>query len=363
MLHEWGFPEGFVAGRADRDALLVLSYCASITPREVHALAWKEGSARRLLAAVRRGALGGAAGEAALAVQARDARRRLHASGARMLDHTRYPARLLHLPDPPAWLFVRGSVPDARSVAVIGARKGTHYGREVATVLGRDLSDAGICVISGAAIGADGAAHQGALQGRGSTVAVLGSGIDVPYPRRNAQLIDKIAARGAVVSEYPPGTPVGKWRFPARNRIVAALAEAVVVVEGKAGSGSLITVEFAEDLGRDVFAVPGPVTNPLSVAPHQLIVSGAILVQDAGDILRHLRVHADPSRPEMITLREGERIVLDALVGTAMAFDALAIASRVAPGDLLSLLASLELRGLIRSVGGRYERTAAAASL
>lgn len=360
MQPERGFPAGFVSGQADRDALLVLAHCASTTPRELYALAWREGRARDVLTAARNGALGAGARGTATELRVSDARRRLHASGARMLDPTAFPERLLDLADPPAWLFVRGAIPEARSVAVIGARRCSAYGLEMASDIGRGLGAAGVSVVSGAAIGADGAAHGGAIEGGSPPVAVLGSGVDVAYPRRNAELIEAVAAKGAVVSEYPPGTPAGKWRFPARNRLVAALAEAVVVIEGERGSGSLITVDFAQDLGRPVLAVPGHVTSPYSEAPNELIFSGAQLVRGADDVLALLEITPALEGAGPAGLAAMEREVFEAVGGAPISIDALAEATSVLPGDLLAVLAGLELRGLVRAVGGRYERTARA---
>ena len=181
---------------------------------------------------------------------------------------------LLH--DPPVALFVSGrpltQLPER--VAVVGARNCSPLGNEVAMSIGAGLGGAGVCVVSGAARGIDAASHRGALDAGGSSLAVLGSGHDLPYPKGSAELIARIAANGAVVSEYAPGVVAEPFRFPARNRLVAALGRALVVVEGAAGSGSMISVDHALDLGRDVFAVPGPVTSPPEVPRSSVYPSG-----------------------------------------------------------------------------------------
>lgn len=359
-----GFPEGFAREPEDRRALLELSRLPSLVPRDLRSLAWREGSAATCLRAVGRGALGAASARAAAEQRAPEVRDALRRCGARLVapGDPGYPSRLEDLPDPPAWLFVRGEIPEARAAAIVGARRCTPYGRESAEAIGEGLASAGVCVVSGAALGVDAAGHRGAMRGGGPTVAVLGSGIDVEHPRSNRRLIEEIAARWCVVSEYPPGTPPEPRRFPARNRIVAGLCEIAVVVEGAAGSGSLITAEFCLDLGRPVVAVPGPVTSPLSDAPHALIRDGAELVRGAGDVLASMGVlqEAHPLG-SALSLSDVERRALDAVCGTPVTAESAAAASGLPAGELLAALGSLELRGLVRSVGGRYERTSSAA--
>jgi DNA processing protein len=277
---------------------------------------------------------------------------------------------------------------------MVGARRCSAYGREVAEMLGRGLAAAGVTVVSGAALGIDAASHRGALspselrwtvttepattpEAGFPTMAVLGSGIDCPHPSSNRGLIRRIAAVGAVLSEYPPGTPALPWRFPARNRLVAGLSRAVVVVEGAPGSGSMITAEFALELGREVFAVPGPVTSPLSAVPNQLIREGAWLTRGPEDVLEVLGM--DPQIPGTArpgtddpggspatvavgrpgSLPEVERRVLEAVAGHRVTADVVATHAGLPVGEALSALVSLELRGLVRGVAGRYERTAA----
>jgi len=379
-----GWPERFVAGPADRDALLVLAHVDGITPRRFHELAWEVGSARRCLAAVRRGKAGSEGDRSrASHVSAEQVNAALAGLGATQVcpGDEAYPVQLLDLPDPPACLFVVGRplATAPATVAIVGARRCSTYGREVAEMLGRGLAAAGLTVVSGAALGIDAAAHRGALSSDGTqvtatcepgfpTMAVLGSGIDCPYPTSNRGLIQRIAVAGAVLSEYPPGTPALPWRFPARNRLVAGLSQAVVVVEGAPGSGSMITAEFALELGREVFAVPGPVTSPLSAVPNQLIREGAWLARGPEDILEVLGLEpaepgTGPSSPmnaagEVGSLAATERRILDAVAGHPVTADAVATHAGLAVGQALSGLVALELRGLVREVAGRYERTA-----
>lgn len=385
-----GWPARFVAGPEDRDALLVLAHLDGITPRRLHALGWEVGSARRCLAAVR-GGRAGSEGDRSRAsqVSADEVRAALARLGARQLcpGDPAYPVQLLDLPDPPACLFVvgRALASATATVAIVGARRCSAYGREVSEMLGRGLAGAGLTVVSGAALGIDAAAHRGALSSGGvtltampepglPTMAVLGSGIDRPHPSSNRGLIQRIAEAGAVLSEYPPGTRALPWRFPARNRLVAGLSRAVVVVEGAPGSGSMITAEFALELGREVFAVPGSVTSPLSAVPNQLIREGAWLAREPDDILEVLGLDAagpetgsqeGPSeaiaaRPAgSLPAREGR--VLDAVAGHPVTADAVAAHAGLSVPETLSALVALELRGLVREVAGRFERTAAGA--
>lgn len=201
----------------------------------------------------------------------------------------RYPVALGQ-GDAPAALFGRGDSlllrrlrPD-HTVTIVGARRATAYGREVARELGRDLADAGLAVVSGLAFGIEGCAHRGALEG-GLTVAVLGCGADVAYPASHRSLWRRIGENGLVLSELPPGTDAWRWSFPARNRIMAALSEMTVVVEAAERSGSLVTADFAAELGYDLGAVPGPVGSRASAGPNNLLAAGATVVRDAQDVL------------------------------------------------------------------------------
>ena len=369
------WPAGFVAGEPDRLALLVLTALPGLTARRLRALAEATGGAAACLAAVRRGhpTVEPADRELAATLRPGDMSARLAEVGARMAvpGDDDYPPGVLDLPDPPVALFVRGRslVGGPPAVAIVGARNCSPLGADVARSFGRDLASAGTWVVSGAARGIDSAAHEGALAVGGATVAVLGSGIDVAYPKRSRSLLDRIIAMGAVVSEYPPGVPAQPFRFPARNRIVTAMSEAVLVVEGAAGSGSFITADFALDLGRPVFAVPGPVTSPLSEAPLALIRDGAGLVRNAGDLLLDLgrldpvaTFGADPASAGAQVpagLSELERRTLEMLSSPTLP-EMLAASLGCGMAEALAAIVGLEVRGLARTVGGRVERRLAA---
>jgi len=212
--------------------------------------------------------------------------------------------------------------------------------------------------VSGGAVGIDAAAHRGALDAGGVTVAVLGSGIDVAHPARNRDLFQRIEASGSLLSEYPPGTPAEPFRFPARNRLIAALSRGVVVVEGAAKSGTRITAEHAVDLGLDVFAVPGQVTSPLAETPLGLIRDGATMIRGTADLLEDLRLEGAASGerglPRGLSADEGRVL---ASLATSMLPSAVAAATGIPVADTLTVLIALEIRGLVRGVGGRFERT------
>jgi DNA processing protein len=321
------------------------------------------GTAAACLDAVRSGLAGSDADRiSARTLDADDLRRAVDGCGARAVtcEEPEYPRSLDALKDPPAMLFVRGR--DLRevdpSVGVVGARTCSALGAEMAHRIGHDLAAAGWWIVSGAARGIDAASHEGALAS-GGTAAVLGCGIDVTYPVSKRSLLARIAACGALVSEYAPGVPAEPFRFPARNRIVAGLARGLVVVEGAAGSGSLITADHALDIGRPVFAVPGPVTSRLTDAPHALIRQGATLIRGVDDLLHDLHVSSEAGGAASASALHGlsvpERAALDALEGSVLP-EAVARALAVSVPEAISLLTTLEMKGLVRNVGGRVER-------
>lgn len=279
----------------------------------------------------------------------------------------RYPACLRDLPDPPSVLYLRGSVERfdrclaSDRVAIVGARRATPYGLEQASSLARGIAAAGLAVVSGMALGVDAAAHAGALAAGGLTLAVLAGGPERPYPASKRELHRRIVATGAVVSELPPGTNARRWCFPARNRIIAALAHATVVIEAGERSGSLITATLAAELGRDIAAVPGLVTAPLAAGTNALIADGARLVRGPHDVLELLFGAAAPSCPGAPAedLEPDLRALLDRVGGGADTVAALtAGGGRI--DAVLAGLAQLELRGRIRrAAGGRYVPTGA----
>jgi DNA processing protein len=349
-------------GRDERRAALLLRCLLGIMPRALHALAWSEGTATATLAAIERGAAGSDGDRAFLRGADPDRiARSLENCGARFAvpgDPDYWPT-FIRLADPPVGIFVRGAPLDPGDVrvAVIGSRRPSALGREVGRELGAGLVRGGAVVVSGGAIGIDGAAHLGALEAGGRTIAVLGSGIDLAYPRTNRDLLERIPVHGTLVSEYPPGIPAEPFRFPARNRLIAALVRAVVVVEGTAQSGTRITVECATDLGLDLFAVPGAVTNPLSEAPLAMIRDGAKLVRDAHDLLADLDLAPAPeARTAPVGLPPEERRVFDVVVAPMLP-EAAARAAGLSLGATVAALSRLELRGIVRAEGGRYRRT------
>jgi DNA processing protein len=277
-----------------------------------------------------------------------------------------YPSALLDLAEEaPEALFGCGSErlvgelePD-RTVTIVGSRRASAYGLEVAGELGHLVAAAGLVVVSGMALGIDAAVHRGALAANGATVAVLGGGPDVVYPRSERRLYERIVAKGAVISEVPTGTRPGPGCFPRRNRIMAALATMTIVVEAAHPSGSLITAEFAYKLGREVGAVPGPVTSRVAKGTNGLLADGAAVIRDAQDVLdRLLGVGMTAARREGPLLEPELATVADAVDGGAATPDAVALAARVEAPEAAVALARLELLGYLRVDGaGRYART------
>lgn len=227
-------------------------------------------------------------------------KRRLEVSATRLL--TDLPAQLSVVRPTVRWLFVRGEFPVGRAIAVIGSRRATTYGVTIATRIGRILAASEVNLVSGLALGVDGAAHRGALEGGGRTTAVLGCGIDCWYPLRHAALGEEILARGgAVISEFPPGTPPEPWRFPARNRIIAGLVDTVIVVEAAERSGALITARIALELGKEVLAVPGDIDRPSSLGCNRLIRDGAYPIDCLADL---------PDALGLAPARAGDRVAI-----------------------------------------------------
>lgn len=285
------------------------------------------------------------------------------------IDDERYPPRLREIFDPPILLFVLGRVELLHSimVALVGSRVASTYGTTVARRLGRDLAAAGITVVSGMARGIDTAAHEGALEA-GATAAVFGCGLDVIYPAENRKLAERIVRQGMIVSEFPFGSPAHPQNFPIRNRTVSGLSEAVVVVEGKQYSGSLITARLALDQNREVFAVPGNITNPMSFGPNLLLKQGAQLVQSAEDILDGLgpQVRAQLARQQPLALETETQLVsgpMSAYAGQILALlhtdtpvyldELIERLPHLSSSEIIALLFDLEEAGRIRQLPGR----------
>jgi DNA processing protein len=269
-----------------------------------------------------------------------------------------FPPLLAAVHDPPPGLFLRGAAHAellARpAIAVVGARSCTDYGAHVARLLAREIASAGAVVVSGLARGVDGWAHRGALDAGGATVAVLGCGIDRDYPRAHSSLASRITETGLIVSEYPPGVVPAPWRFPARNRIVAGLAAATVVVEARERSGALITADFALEEGREVLSVPGEITSSLSRGTNALLRVGATAVSTAADVLEAIGLPpvTAPEPPH----GSAATAVLAALDAGAATADEVVRIACLDPAAAAAALTELELAGLVSGVAGIYRR-------
>lgn len=274
-----------------------------------------------------------------------------------------YPASLLETADPPLLLHLQGRVEllTADSLAVVGSRNPTRQGTDNARDFARHLSQAGLTIVSGLALGIDGAAHEGGLLGQGSTIAVVGTGLDRVYPKRHLSLAHRIAAEGLIVSEYSLGAPPLGHHFPQRNRLIAGLTRATLVVEATLQSGSLITARLAAEAGREVYVIPGSIHAPQSRGCHALIKQGAKLVDQAQDILEDLRPSLVPPAPVQPACDriEPANELLEALGYDPMTLDALAARTGVAPAELSAKLLELELEGRVaRLPGHRFQRIA-----
>jgi DNA processing protein len=273
----------------------------------------------------------------------------------------RYPSALRTIADPPPVLWIHGSLSvfDIASVAIVGSRTGSPYALAVAERLAADLSARGIVITSGLARGVDSAAHRGALSVGGRTVAVLGCGADVAYPREHKTLMADVAATGAIVSELVPGTPPKAQFFPRRNRIISGLSRAVVVIEAGEKSGSLITARCALEQGRDVLAVPGNILNGRNRGGHALLRDGAKIVETADDIVEELGFGfgRSPAGPSCGAVPESDPVLACLLPGEPSDVDTIAERSGLSTAGLLTRLFELELAGLVgRAAGGRFVR-------
>ncbi len=362
--------------REEREACLALALLPGMDARTLRrlcslhgsaAVAWEclEETPRSLLGGGRGGERGREWARARRSLDPAEEMERLRGKGIRLVlkGEEDYPHMLESIYDPPVALFLRGEAfPKGRMLALVGSRRASAQGRQFSERLGREMAEAGIGVVSGGAYGVDAAAHTGALRAGGFTFAVLGHGLDHVYPPEHGGLFSSIRGNGCLVSEYAPEVPPAAWHFPERNRIIAGMCHGVVVVEGGERSGALITAEFAMEEGRDVFAVPGSLANPLSAAPHRLIQQGAKLVTCLEDVLEELGWEVakasgmpvkDPIDCEQLT--EDEKKLLQLLGSEPVSAECLL---RRFPGPpFYKALSGLMIKGFIgEEPGGRYVR-------
>jgi len=267
-----------------------------------------------------------------------------------------YPQQLINISDPPICLYVRGKINNINLnkeflFAVVGTRKPTFYGQQIARQFSQQLVDAGVVIVSGMAIGVDTISHRTAIEVGGKTIAVLGCGVDIIYPAINTNLYYQIIKSGGlIISEFPPGHTVLKGLFIARNRIISGLARGVLIIEGSGHSGALITARYAAMQGREVFAPPAPITSEMSSAPNLLLKQGAKLVTTANDIFEEFNLQVKPkTKKDLIgQLPTEERQLVDAVLKQPLSIDELVIALQFSAGKLLSLLSILEIKGIIK---------------
>ena len=293
-------------------------------------------------------------------------------AGCRLIhwEESEYPKRLLEIYDPPPLLYVRGNeqVLNRHTISIVGTRRPTPYGNQIAEKLARDLSEHGLIVTSGLARGIDSSAHRGACAAsRGGTIGVLGSGIDVIYPKENRKLFEEVEKRGAIITEFPMGSYPAPENFPVRNRMVAGMALGVVVVQGAQYSGSLITSRLAMEFGREVYGVPGNVTEPVSFAPNQLIKQGAKLVTGWEDVVEELptEIRAELFPVEAVSAEERASLFEEALsaverklydlmsVDKPIHVDELVEGTGLSSSETLAALCDMEMRGAIRQMPGK----------
>lgn len=284
---------------------------------------------------------------------------RVQEAGIRLVswDDPDYPSYLKQITSPPPLLFLKGEFmpEDEWAVAIVGTRRATTYGRECALRLSRDLSEAGITIVSGLARGIDGVAHRAALEAGGRTIAVMGNGLDSVYPPEHRELAQEIVKQGMLVSEHAPGVRPEARNFPARNRIISGLSLAVVVVEGRWSSGAVITAKLALEQGRDVFAVPGSILSHSSEGPNRLLKEGATPALNANDILEALnltKIAQQLDARHILPTDPVEAQLMDTLSAEPLHIDELGRLMQMSAPDIASALAMLELKGMVRQVGG-----------
>ncbi|WP_287110650.1 DNA-processing protein DprA [Methylobacillus sp.] len=275
-----------------------------------------------------------------------------------------YPQSLLDIPNPPPLLYAKGRLELLKmpSIAVVGSRNASPQGEKNAEEFAAALSRQGVCIVSGMALGIDGAAHKGALQAGGATVAVVGTGLDIVYPARHRALAHQIAEQGLIISEFALGTPSRAQNFPRRNRIISGLSQGCLVVEASLQSGSLITARLAAEQGREVFAIPGSIHSPHAKGCHQLIKQGAKLVESTQDIFEEMKMFPKPIPDAIDTVQPAGSVhdpLLEALGYDPVSLDTLAARSGLTTEHLSAMLLVLELEGKVTSLpGGRFQRIA-----
>ncbi|WP_456089034.1 DNA-processing protein DprA [Oribacterium parvum] len=271
---------------------------------------------------------------------------------------SRFPERLREIPESPGCIYLKGRLPDPveMTVGIIGARDGTEYGKMVARTLAKELSEYGISIISGMAYGIDTAAHEGALLGGGKTYAVLGCGVDICYPAINRKLYSKIQEEGGIISEYPEGSPPLPHHFVARNRLIAGLSDILIVVEAKERSGTFITVDRALEQGKQVFVVPGRITDPLSRGCNRLLMEGASLCLSKEDILSCFSIEAGKDNEKKPNLKGEEKRIYNALDLEGKHIDALYKELGIPLQSLYSVLVKMEIEGYCESFSSSYYR-------
>jgi DNA processing protein len=360
----------------NREALVALNLIEGVGPVRVRLLLEHFGQAAAILRAstVQLQQVKGIGPDTAEAIAAWEKRidlnaelKRIEEFGCRIVvqEDAEYPSLLREIYDPPVVLYVKGELlaKDKNSVALVGSRMTTHYGIEVGRKLAYQLAYLGVTVVSGGARGIDTAAHQGALSAKGRTIAVLGTGINIIWPAENRELFERIAANGAVVTQFPFNRPGDKQSFPIRNRIVAGMALGVVVVEANLTSGALITANFATEYGRQVFAVPGRIDSPRSKGCHDLIKKGAKLCEGAEDILSEFEylfpsTNRPPSPAETgvlpaLELSENEQKVYDTLDSEEVGIDDVIRKSGLPSSTVSVALLSLEMKRLVKQLPGK----------
>ncbi len=279
-------------------------------------------------------------------------------------EDKKYPSQLKNISDPPICLYCKGNLNEIDFIndyfiGIVGTRSPTPYGIQITKKFGGELSRAGIIIVSGMATGIDTAAHKSALESEGKTIAVLGCGVDIVYPAINRRLYeDIIQDKGLVISEFPPGRMALKGFFVARNRIISGLSRGVLIIEGLKDSGALITARYAAEQGKEVFASPGPITSPLSQAPHLLLKQGAKLVTSVEDIYEELGLRLMPKKKENIELQlnDQEREIFQALQKEALLIDDIALQIHQPIHQVLNTISLLEIKGVIeKNSEGKYQ--------